>query len=155
MARFTNHWRTAAELPDGRLVQMTWDSGDPVHVNVITHEHHIHPDLAGDLDEFVSRLAYSGVYEFRPDLISTPPEFHSAYECVDSELLPLRTFAIRVVGGHALFIVRNDMMSPELAKELTEFEKNDGSLCVRTIKKPPKRPPQAPDEDLLAGFPDL
>ncbi|AMW14422.1 hypothetical protein A4E84_35980 [Streptomyces qaidamensis] len=88
-----------------------------------------------ELDEFCRHLANSEQYVLRPELAATPPEFRVQYERVAPDLLPLRTFGIKISKDRKdyTFCVRADMMSAALAREInTEFlPVQQGALRMR------------------------
>lgn len=158
MGGFTMHWLSASELPDDRLVHMTWETERGlVRVKLWVAEKHIDPALTNDLDELVSHLANSEVYEFRPDLLDQPEEFTTEYERIDPEFLPMRTFGMRMEGGHVLFVVRRDLITPEAIRELNEYVLPDDNSAFRTVARVRASQPEPPSGNscILDAYPDL
>ncbi|MFF6781208.1 hypothetical protein [Streptomyces sp. NPDC012510] len=136
MPRFRTFWQIADTLPDSHLVQARWTpvpSG--IRSDHLLLAEHVHPTLLRELDEFCRHLAHSDLYVLRPELAATAPEFRVQYERVDPDLLPLRTFGIRISRDRRdyTFCVRADMMSAALVREInTDFlPVQQGALRLR------------------------
>jgi hypothetical protein len=126
MSRYTTLHTIAPELPDGRLVRVSFTTnGRGLHCVAFEYrDGHIDPELLRDFAEMSRHLSHTAAFALDATLVGTPPVWQGWIQRIPPKQMgPLSTIGLRAVrvDGRLLYEVRcrADLISPPLAEELS------------------------------------